>query len=92
MTWLAVPAAFAAGYLLRHFEAVSRTWYGLCDWVEADTEPRSVRRFSREVVAALLLAVSFIARPRLTVRRIRIARRPDKRVPAPQIDPGWGSR
>lgn len=81
--WLALAAA--AGYTAGHYRLLIRTLEALLDAAEAG-------RWYSEPIAALMLLIVFLARPRRTVRNIRRRDTPDQRQPAPEIDPRWGAR
>ena len=80
--WLALAAA--AGYTAGHYRLPARAFEHLYDWSQTG-------RWYSEPVAALMLLIVFLLRPRRTLRNIRRRDTPDRREPAPEIDPHWGT-
>jgi hypothetical protein len=81
MIWLAITAAFAAGYAARHYRPLARidTWA----WQQVDRRTTDVRGgrlrrrpawYGAQAVFAVEVAVAFVVQPRDTVTHIRETR------------------
>jgi len=81
--WLALAAA--AGFAAGHYRLPSRAFERLYDWSQDG-------RWHSGPIAFVMVAVAFLLTPRRTARNIRSWRRPERRQPAPEIDPRWGMR
>ena len=80
--WFVLAAA--AGYAAGHYRLLIRALEALLDAAEAG-------RWYSEPIAALMLLIVFLLRPRRTLRNIRRRDTPDQRQQAPEIDPRWGT-
>lgn len=87
MTALWIALALAAGYTAGHYRLPSRVFDRALD-TATGTGPRGFRWAACVALVLLALAVH----PRRTVRHMHSRKRPEPRLPAPQMDPHWGRR
>lgn len=81
--WFALAAA--AGYTAGHYRWLPKAF----EWVY---DRATDERWYSEPVAFLMLLVGTLLMPRRTIRGIRATRHPEQRLPAPEMDPNWGTR
>lgn len=88
LTWLlAALAGTVLGYLAGRLRPGRRLFERAYDVATGDG-----RRGPRWVASVLLALLGLAVHPRRSIRNIRSWRGPERRGPAPQIDPDWGRR
>jgi len=83
---ITLAAGLMAGYLAGRLRPGRRLFDKALDAATGD------RRGIAWAAGGLLVLLALAVHPRQSIRYIRSWRRPEERLPAPEMDPGWGRR